>query len=123
VDAMSLMTWLFARKRRKNQQVIATRAAAVIDHVIYDVGIDTLVNGTLLLDKRFRLRFVGARTAVPKGMLASVAVRELAEAEVFRTLGRSVGLDATTLTAHTDCLVYAVMREFKAQSPAFRSLP
>ena len=120
---MSLMTWLFARKRRKNQEVIASRTAAVIDHVIYDVGIDALVNGTLLLDKRFRPRFIGGRTAVRKGIIASVAVSELAEAEVFRTLGYSVALDASTLNVHTGCLVFAVMREFKAQSPVFRSLP
>jgi len=120
---MGLMTWLFARKRRRNQTFIAGRTAAVIDHVIYDVGIDTLVNGTLLLDKRYRLRFVGGKPIIRKGILAAVTVSDLAEAEVFRTLGHSVALDASTLNVHTDCLVFAIMREFKAQSLAVRSLP
>ena len=120
---MSLMTWLFARKRKRNQSFIADRAAEVIDHVIYDVGIDTLVNGTLLLDKRYRLRFIGGKPRTRKGILAAVTVSDLAESDIFRKLGHSVALDASTLNVHTGCLVYAVMREFKAQSQAFRSLP
>lgn len=122
-DVMGFLNWLFARKRTRNQMVIAGRAAAVIDHVIYDVGIDTLVNGTLLLDKRYRLRFIGGKPLSRKGILAIVTVSDLAEAEVFRTLGHAVALDVSTLNVHTDCLVYAVMREFKVQSLAFRSLP
>ncbi len=120
---MGFLTSLFARKRQRNQTFIAGRAAEVIDHVIYDVGIDTLVNGTLLLDARYRLRFVGGKPPGGKGILAAVTVSDLAEAEVFRTLGHSVALDASTLNVHTGCLVYAVMREFKAQSLAVRSLP
>jgi hypothetical protein len=120
---MSLLTSLFARTRRKNQQTIAARTAAVIDHVIYDVGIDALVNGTLLLDKRMRPRFIGSRSVAGTDVIAAVAVRELAEAEVFRTLGYAIALDRSTLNVHTGCLVFAVMREFKAQSPVFRSLP
>jgi hypothetical protein len=120
---MRLLRRLFGKRQRKNQREIAGRAVAVIGHVIYDVGIDTLVNGSLLLDKRFRLRFIGGRPPIGREIIAAVAIGELAEADVFRTLGRAIDLDASRLGTHTECLAFAVMREFKSQSPALRSLP
>jgi hypothetical protein len=120
---MRLLTSLFARKLEKNQNQIAGRTAAVIDHVIYDVGIDRLVNGSLSLDKKFRLRFTGERPSIGREIIAAVAISELEEAAVFRGLGATGLPDASTLGVHTGCLVYAVMREFKSQSSAFRSLP
>jgi hypothetical protein len=51
---MALLKRLLAPRRPRNQLQIAGRAAEVIEKVICDVGVDTLVNGTLLLDSQFR---------------------------------------------------------------------
>ena len=120
---MALLTRLFAPRRRKNQQEIAGRAAEVIDHVIFDVGVDRFVNGTLLLDKEFRLRFYGVAPASDRDVLASIAVRELEEARAFRALVNEATVDTATLNLHTDRLVLGLMRELRARSPALRALP
>ena len=120
---MGLFTRLFAPRRRKNQQEIAGRAAEVIDHVIFDVGVDRFVNGTLLLDKEFRLRFSGVAPAAGRDVLATVAVRELDEARAFRALVKEATADTATLNLHTDRLVQGLMRELRARSPALRALP
>lgn len=120
---MRLLTQLFSRQPRKNQDQIAGRAFAVIDHVIYDVGIDALINGTFVLDKSFRLRFIGGRTARGDDILATVLVGQLEEAEIFRALGNSIAIDVATLKTHINCLVFGVMRELRAQSAALRALP
>jgi hypothetical protein len=82
---MALLKRLLARRRPRNQQQIAGRAAQVIEKVICDVGIDTLVHGTLLLDSQFRPRFVGLM-ALPRtgGVVASVAVGQVPEVTLFR---------------------------------------
>jgi hypothetical protein len=122
-DDMALLAGLFASRRRNNQHQIAYRAARVIDRVIFDVGVDRFVNGTLLLDKDFRLRFFGARPRFVPGVIASVAVAHLAEARVLRQLVDDVVLDSTMLDLHTGCLVRGLMRELNAQSAALRALP
>jgi len=120
---MALFTRLFAPRRRKNQQEIAGRAAEVIEHVILDVGIDRFVNGTLLLDKEFRLRFFGVAPDACGEVLATVAVRELEEARAFRALVHEAAVDTATLNLHTDRLVHGLMRELRARSPALCALP
>ena len=121
---MSLLTRLFAPKRHKNQHQVACRAAAVIDHVIFDVGIENFVNGTLLLDKRLRVRFFGGGKPVPgPDIIAKVAVGQLPEARVFRAMVDEAALDPATLDLHTGRIVSALMRELREQSPALRALP
>lgn len=121
---MGLLARLFAPKRQKNQQQVACRAAAVIDHVIFDVGVDNFVNGTLLLDKRFRVRFFGGGRPIPEpDIIARVAVGELAEARAFRAMVDDAALDPATLNLHTGRIVGALMRELREQSAALRALP
>lgn len=121
---MSLLTSLFAQKRHKNQEQVASRAAAVIDHVIFDIGIDNFVNGTLLLDRRLRVRFFGGGKPVPEpDIIARVAVGALPEARVFRAMVDEAALDAATLNLHTERIVGGLMRELREQSVTLRSLP
>ncbi len=121
---MALLKRLFAPARHRNQQEVACRAAAVIDHVIFDVGIDNFVNGTLLLDRRLRVRFFGGGKPVPEpDIIARVAVGELAEARVFRAMVDEAALDPATLNLHTGRIVSALMRELCEQSEALRALP
>lgn len=119
---MGLLKRLFAR-RKVSQVEVERRAAAVIDHVIFDVGIGTLVTGTFVLDKRFRLRFTGMPLVRPRGVIAVVEVCKVAEAGVFRQLEREGPLDSAIMKAHTACLAQALVRELGSQSAAFRALP
>jgi hypothetical protein len=130
---MALLKRLLARRRPRNQQQIAGRAAEVIEKVIFDVGVDTLVNGTLLLDRRFRPRFVGLMPVPRSGVIAVVALTQVPEAALLRAqVGATLGgpmapgcivAGRRALALPLNGLVDGLMREFKAQSPAFRALP
>lgn len=119
---MALLSQLFSRKP-KYQSLVAERAIAVIDHVIYDVGVDALVAGTFVLDKKFRLRFVGAPIRVGSNVHAAVKISEIAEAELFRSLGYDEPIATNVLKAHGVTLARAVVRELGTRSPAFGALP
>jgi hypothetical protein len=116
---MRLLERLF-EPRPKSQAHIVRRAAAVIDHVIFDVGVDTLVGGTFLLDKRFRLRFVSVPPPRARGVVARVQVSQMAEAGRFSAVET---LDSDALKAHSASLALALVRELGAQSAALRALP
>lgn len=119
---MALLSQLFSRKP-KYQSLVAERAVAVIDHVIYDVGVDALVSGTFILDKKFRLRFIGAPILVGSNVHAAVKVSEIAEAALFRRLDDGDPLDISALKQHGVALAQALVRELGTRSPAFRALP
>ena len=120
---MGLLKRIFGRKHKVSQAHVMRRAAAVIDHVIFDVGIETLVGGTFMLDKTFRLRFSGVPFVRRRGVIASVQVRDMAEANLFRAIGMAALPDLAIVKAHSACLAQAVVRELGSQSPAFRALP
>ncbi len=114
---------LFGPRRRINQEDIASRAAEVIAHVLFDVGLDRFLAGSVLLDSRFRLRFYAVPPQSSHAILASVAVRELDEAHVFRAQVLERGIDTPTLETHTRIMADAVMRALRAQSATLRALP
>jgi hypothetical protein len=121
---MGLLARLFPLKRQKNQQQVACRAAVVVGHVIFDVGVDNFVNGTMLLDRRFRVRFVGGGAPLPaREIIAAVALCELAEARTLRATVDEAALDQATLELHTGAIVNGLMRELREQSAALRALP
>ncbi|MDB5906380.1 MAG: hypothetical protein JWP34_494 [Massilia sp.] len=120
---MGLLKRIFERRRKIGQVDVERRAAAVIDHVIFDVGVATLMTGTFLMDKRFRLHFVGASLARRRGVIAAVEVGQVAEAAVFRKIDREGAPDSGTMKIHTACLAQALVRELGSQSPALRALP
>jgi len=119
---MHMLFRLFGPRRRKNQEEIAARAAEVIVHVLYDVGLDRFLSGTMLLDSDFRLHFY-AVAPVSRGVLASVAVHELDEARAFTAQVQEAGVDGPTLARHAAVMADGVMRELRAQSAALRALP
>ncbi len=119
---MPLLSQLFSRKPR-SQSLVAARAVAVIDKVIFDVGVDALVGGIFVLDKKFRLRFVGSPMLVGPNVHASVLVSEIAEADLFRRLGYDEPIESTILKAHGAALANGVVRELGSRSPAFGALP
>lgn len=121
---MGLLHGLFKRKPKVACQAHVTRrAAVVIDRVIYDVGIDTLVGGTFTLDKRFRLQFIGVPAQRWRGVIATVEVSEVAEADLFRELNMRSPVDMAEVKERSACLALALVRELRVRSKAFRALP
>lgn len=120
---MALLARLFSPRRRKNREDVAGRAAEVITQVLRDVGIDRFLNGCLLLDPQFRVRFLSTPPGASKDVLALVCVRDLPEAVIMRAYVRDAGLDAVEVARHTRFLTDGLMREFLAHSPALASLP
>ena len=114
---------LFGPRRRKNQEDIAGRAAEVIVHVLFDVGLDRFLAGTILLDREFRVRFFAVEPQLSRAILASIAVRELDEARQFHAHVLEAGIDVPTLASHTRIMADAVMRALRGQSPALCALP
>jgi hypothetical protein len=117
-----MLARLLAPRPRKNQQQIAGRAAEVIGHVLFDVGADRFVNGTMMLDKRFRLRFFGGTPRRSPDIIAAVMVGELAEARVLQTLVVDAVAARVPLDVHIGCVVRGLMRELNAQSAELRAL-
>lgn len=120
---MQMLFRLFGPRRRKNQEEIASRAAEVIVHVLFDVGLDRFLAGTILLDRQFRLQFYAVAPPPSPAVIASVPVREIDEAHVFRTHVLAAGVDAPTLATHTRIMADGMMRALRARSPALRALP
>ncbi|OON63381.1 hypothetical protein B0920_08355 [Massilia sp. KIM] len=118
-----MLSRLFAPRRRRNQQEIAGRAAEVVEHVLYDIGIDRFLNGSMMLDARLRLRFFAVTAPAGAPPFAIVPLRELPEALVLRAYVDDVGLDATAVSRFVPLLVEGLMRELLARSPALRALP
>lgn len=108
---MSFLMRLFAPPALRSQQEVAERVARVIDHVIFDLGVDRLMQGTVGLDARLRPHFFSARPGQTRGLLACVPLSRLAQ---------SAAVDARAPVAG---LVNGLLREFSAQSPRFRALP
>lgn len=120
---MQMLFRLFGPRRRKNQEDIADRAAEVIVHVLFDVGLDRFLAGTILLDREFRLRFYAVAPQHSPAILASVAVCELDEAQVFRARVLEAGIDAPQLATHTRIMAEGIMGALRRRSPALCALP
>lgn len=118
-----MLSRLFAPRRRKNQEEIAGRAAEVVLHVLFDVGVDRFLNGTVVLDKQFRVRFYSILPPPSRELLTAVAVRELPEARALRDHALDAGLDAATVARYTPVLSDALMGALLARSPELRALP
>jgi len=113
---MKLWTRLFLARRMRSQHLVAQRTAHVIDRVMFDIGAQRMLQGTMLLDRRLRPRFCGGRPTTVRKPLAAVPLAGLAGA---------AGPDAAegVQSACTDLLLESVLREFRRQSPRFQSLP
>lgn len=119
------MTWiaqLLIPRRRKNHHEIAGRAAEVIAHVLADVGVDRFLNGTLLVDRHLRVRFVSC-AGILDGVHAAVRADTLAQARVLRGEQGRLVLAAQALQQQIMCLVEELMAAMLAQSATLRALP
>lgn len=120
---MRLLKRLLRRQPAISQAHVTRRAMVVIDKVIFDVGVDALVGGAFVLDKTFRLRFIGVAQWRRHGVIASVQVSDVAESVLFCAMRGQAPLAAEVIKAHSACLAQALVRELGSQSEAFRALP
>lgn len=120
---MDLFARLLALRRRKNQEEVAGRAAEVVSQVLFDVGIDRFMNGSMLLDRQFRLRFYAVLPPACDDMLAAIALSDLPEAQAMRARLVDVAFDADVVAHHRHSLATGLMRELMACSSELRALP
>ena len=118
---MAWIVQLFVPRRRKNRRELADRAGEVIRHVLFDVGVDRFLNGTLLVDRLYRVRFFSGN--VPGGALAAVPVAALARARALRANAARLPPPSGLPQAAVALLVEELMAALLAQSALLRALP
>jgi hypothetical protein len=112
---------LLIPQRRKNLHDLEGRTAQVIAQVLFDIGVDRFLNGTMLVDRRLRVRFV---SAAPDGVAVHASVHPGALAQAQSLRGDSAGMLASPPHAQqVERVVEALMAAFLAQSPVLRALP
>jgi hypothetical protein len=110
------------RTRRLGRAQVAQRAARVLDKAMFDVGIDNVLNGTVMLDKHFRPRFFSATAGHHHRGVATVVLSRLDEAHALQTLACTFDIAAPDRKERSAALLDGIIREFRSQSPAFRAL-
>lgn len=110
------------RTRRPGRDQVLQRAARVIDKAMFDIGIDNFLNGTVMLDERFRPCFFSIAAPRARPCVATVVLSQLEEAHALRGLACSFDLDARDRKERSAALLHSVIREFQSQSAAFRAL-
>jgi len=117
-----ILDWLRAYRRRqrvlRSQQAVEARMTAVIERVIFDIGAERLVEGTVRLDSGFRPRFNTSTYVPTRNALALVRLGSLPEAAPLQAFADQ----PSALKPHTAVLVAALLREFRSQSPQFQAL-
>jgi hypothetical protein len=111
---------LLIPQRRKNLHGLEGRTAQVIAQVLFDIGVDRFLNGTMLVDRRLRVRFV---SAAPDGVAVHASVHPGALAQAQSLRGASAGMAGPPHARQVERVVEALMAAFLAQSPVLRALP
>jgi hypothetical protein len=106
---------------------LAGQIASIIDRVIDNDGISNLIDGFLVLDKNFRVRFVGGITGTfDIDKIAVTEISDLKSSELFKhlvPLGNDTAGLAQLTSPFIDKMVYEVLGEFAIQSEEFENLP
>ena len=118
---MGFLTKMWTTRTLRSQRQVGERTARVVERVIFDLGVDNLVQGMIGLDRRCRPRF-SSGTIVPGRDGIAVALDRLAECAALSAAVRA-GCGAAELQARTAALVAGLLREFHARSAPFRALP
>lgn len=119
---MAWIVQLFFPRRRRNQHELAGRAAEVVSRVLFDIGVDRFLNGTMLVDQQLRVRFVSCGVAVGS-VHAAVRTDTLAQARVLRASDGSLALAAQALQQQIARVVEELMAALLSQSATLRALP
>jgi hypothetical protein len=118
---MPMLRRVFAGRTMHSQRQVGERAAQVIDRVIFDMGVDRLVQGSFGLDRHLRPHFSSAPVAPGRDGVA-VALAQLAECTALSAAARRHA-DPAVLRLYKAAVVDGLLREFRARSPRFRALP
>jgi len=118
---MGILRHLFATRAMRSRRQVGERAAQVIERVIFDMGVDRLVQGTFVLDRRCRPYFSSAQAVRGRADVV-VALAQLEECAALRAAARA-DPDPQALRTHTEAVVAGLLREFEARSARFRALP
>ena len=119
------MAWiarLLIPRRRKNRRELADRAVEVVRHVLFDIGIERFLDGTMLVDRQYRVRFVSGDPP-GGGTLAAVPVSTLAGAHALQAGVPQLPALAAFHQHDVLLLVEELMAALLAQSALLRALP
>jgi len=119
---MGFLSSLFGSTPKTTKMKVAGLAASTIDFVINDAGIGMLVAGSLVLNKEFRPSFRSGKPKIGGDILAVAAIDDLEEASMFKVFETTDIRDSSLLQPFVEKLVYAALRQFEAQCPAFAAL-
>lgn len=120
---MGLFSSIFGGRPKKTKMRVAGLAASTVEKVINDEGLGMLLAGSLVLDKNFQPSFSSGRPKTSGEILAVAAIADLDEAKIFKNIAEIEAPDPSMLQPFVDQLIYAVLRQFEAQCPAFAALP
>jgi hypothetical protein len=110
--------------RRKSRQALTERAAEVITKVLFDMGIDRFLDGSLLVDHALRLRFVSCAANVTDGnVYAAVRAASLVQAQALRQAQADAGWAAPPRRDQVERIVDELMAKLLSQSAQLRALP
>ncbi len=119
---MAWIAQLLIPRRRKNRRELADRAGEVVRHVLFDMGIERFLHGTMLVDRQYRMRFVSGK--LPGGVaLAAVPVATLARAHALQAAVPQLPALAAFHQHDVGLLVEELMAALLAQSAPLRALP
>lgn len=119
---MAWIAQLLIPRRRKNRRELADRAAEVVRHVLFDMGIERFLGGTMLVDRQYRMRFVSGNLP-GGGALAALPVAALARAHALQASVPRLPALAAVHQHDVALLVEELMAALLAQSALLRALP
>jgi len=119
---MAWIAQLLIPRRRKNRRELADRAVEVVKHVLFDMGIERFLSGTMLVDRQYRMRFVSGNLP-GGGTLAAVPVATLARAHALQAAVPQLPALAAFHQHDVVLLVEELMAALLAQSALLRELP
>ena len=109
--------------RRKSRQALTERAAEVVTKVLFDMGIDRFLDGSLLVDHALRLRFVSCALNVKSASVyAAVRAASLVQAHALRKAQADAGWAAPPRRDQVERIVDELMAKRLSQSAELRAL-
>lgn len=118
---MRLVAHTFALFGRRKDDNIAERTDSVLCRVLFDIGPDSLLHGSMALDRQYRMRFYSTVPQAPVvPLLAVVALNELPDAHLLRDLVYEHGIDADEVSIARARLAQSVMRTMAPRVPGLR---
>ena len=119
---MAWIAQLLIPRRRKNRRELADRAAEVVRHVLFDMGVERFLGGTMLVDRQYRMRFVSGNLP-GGGALAALPVTALVHAHALQASVPQLPALAAFHQHDVALLVDELMAALLAQSALLRALP